>query len=153
MTQFHPDALYVVRNLPESAGSKNPVWAIAVYPRHDGAFELQWSKSLKTPVIHTKDLALALGMFAVGGSVRFADVAAQSAPANLFTPGKMKEIVVNGVDIRREISGEREFESEPPQEKLLEIGKNLLARCEVLRTEGRNLRTANAVQRMNEMNA
>lgn len=73
--------------------------------------------------------------------------------ANLFTLGKMKEIAVNGVDIRREISGEREFESEPPQEKLLEIGKNLLARCEVLRAEGRNLRTANAVRRMKEMNA
>ena len=60
---------------------------------------------------------------------------------------------MNGVDIRREISGEREFESEPPQAKLLEIGKNLLARCEVLRAEGRNLRTANAVRRMKEMNA
>ena len=152
MTQFHPDALYVVRNLPESSG-KNPVWAIAIYPRHDGACALQWSKSLKTPVIHTKDLALALDMFAAGGSVRFADVAAESAPANLFTPGKMKEIVVNGVDIRSEISGEREFESEPPQEKLLEIGKNLLARSVVLRTEGRNLRTANAVERVREMNA
>lgn len=65
----------------------------------------------------------------------------------------MKEIVVNGVDIRREISDEREFESEPPQEKLLEIGKNLLARGEVLRAEGNNLRTANAVRRMKEMSA
>ena len=74
-------------------------------------------------------------------------------PANLCTLGKMTEIVVNGVDIRREISGEREFEAELPQEKLLEIGKNLLVRGEVLRAEGRNLRTANAVQRMKEMNA
>ena len=133
------NSLYVVYKGRGKEG-KLSIRVLAVYPKDGGSYQVRWNKSQGTPAISTKDLAYVVGMIAAGGSVRFVDVAEPSAPANLLTAGSMLEVVVKGIDIRREFSGERISVEEPTKEALVAIGEHLLARVEELRADPSNIR-------------